>query len=91
LAALCAAEPATSVVLLCEVNAETRHMPHHRRKIAFVLSAMRHFAARLCSAGWTVDWVTPDDPDNTASFCSEVARVLARHCCRRVLTTEGFE
>ena len=31
------------VVLMAEVQAETSYAPHHPKKIAFVLSAMRHF------------------------------------------------
>ena len=68
-----------AVVLMAEVADETRYVRHHKQKIALVLSAMRHFAAALRAAGWTVDYVTLDDPANTGSFTGELGRAIARH------------
>jgi deoxyribodipyrimidine photolyase-related protein len=79
------------VVLLCEVAAETGYVPHHKKKIAFILSAMRHFAGELRGAGLKVDHVRLDDPANTGSFAGEVARAVARHGARRVVVTEPGE
>ena len=36
-----------AVVLMMEVAEETTYVRHHQRKIALVLSAMRHFAEEL--------------------------------------------
>ena len=44
-----------AVVLMMEVTEETTYVRHHQRKIALVVSAMRHFADELSAAGWTVD------------------------------------
>ena len=63
-----------AVVLMMEVADETTYVRHHKRKIALILSAMRHFAAELRAAGWTVDYIHLDDPDNSGSFTGEVAR-----------------
>ena len=35
---------ARDTVLMCEVADETTYVPHHKKKIAFILAAMRHFA-----------------------------------------------
>ena len=83
--------PADTVVLMMEVAEETTYVRHHQAKIALVLSAMRHFAADLRAAGWTVDYVTLDDPANTGSFTGEVARAVARHGARGVQVTEPGE
>ena len=80
-----------SVVLMVEVADEARHVPHHKQKIALILSAMRHFAAELRSMGVTVDYVTLDDPANTHSFTSEVVRAVARHAAQSVVVTEPGE
>lgn len=68
-----------AVVLLMEVAEETSYVRHHQRKIALILSAMRHFADELRASGWTVDYVRLDDPDNSGSFTGEVARAISRH------------
>ncbi|MDE2620714.1 MAG: cryptochrome/photolyase family protein, partial [Sphingomonadales bacterium] len=83
--------PADTVVLMMEVAEETSYVRHHQAKIALVLSAMRHFAAELRAGGWTVDYVTLDDPANTGSFTGEVARAAARHGARGVQVTEPGE
>jgi len=91
LASLRAADPATSVVVMAEVAEEAGYVPHHRKKLAFVFSAMRHFAAELRGLGWRVEYVALDDAANTGSLTGEVARALgrhgARHGARRVVAT----
>ena len=39
------------LVVMAEVGAEARYVPHHPQKIALVLAAMRHFAGHLRAAG----------------------------------------
>tara|TARA_A100001037_G_scaffold265103_1_gene256353 strand:+ start:1094 stop:2551 length:1458 start_codon:yes stop_codon:yes gene_type:complete len=76
---------------MAEVADETGYVHHHKKKIAFILSAMRHFASELAEDGWTVDYVRLDDPDNTGSLTGEVTRALERHDCDRVTITESGE
>ena len=79
LASLRDVDPADAVILMMEVADETTYVRHHKRKIALVLSAMRHFARELGGAGWTVDYVRLDDPANSGSFTGEVVRAVDRH------------
>ncbi len=88
---LAGADPAASVILMAEVAAEADYVPHHRKKLAFVFSAMRHHAAALRAAGWTVDYTALDDPESSGSLSGEVARALARHGAARVVVTEAGE
>jgi len=46
----------TSRVLMIESDASFRKLPLHRIKLAFFISAMRHFAEELEAAGWQVDY-----------------------------------
>ena len=85
------ADPATSVLLLMEVAEETTYVRHHKRKIAYILSAMRHHAAALQAAGWRVDYVRLDDPDNIGSFTGEVASAVARHSPSEIVVTHSGE
>ena len=80
-----------AVVLMAEVMAEASYVGHHKKKIAFIFAAMRHFAAELRSAGWTVDYVTLDDPANSGSLAGEVARAIARHGADTMRATEPGE
>lgn len=80
-----------SVVLMMEVSDETTYVRHHQQKIAYILSAMRHHADALREAGWTVDYIRLDDPDNAGSFTGEVARAVQRHAPDRIVVTEAGE
>ena len=91
LSALSDLDPAQDVVLMVEVAAEARTVPHHKQKIAFLLSAMRHFASDLRAEGIRVDYVTLDDPANSHSYDGELARAVARHAPSSVVVTEPGE
>jgi deoxyribodipyrimidine photolyase-related protein len=91
LSSLRAADPRESVVLMAEVRAEASYVRHHKKKIAFLFSAMRHFADELRSLGWSVDYVRYDDPHNSGSLGGEVARARARHGADEVIVTEPGE
>ena len=84
-------DQARDVVLMAEVMEEASYVPHHKKKIAFVFSAMRHFAEELRTAGWTVDYVKLDDPANTGALTGEVARAKQRHGLDQVVATEPGE
>ena len=85
------ANKARDVVLMAEVADETTYVRHHKKKIAFILSAMRHFAAELEKSGWTVAYIKLDDKGNTGSFTGEVARAAKRLKPARVVVTEPSE
>ena len=91
LASLRDLDPADAVVLMAEVREECTYVRHHKKKIAFLFSAMRHFAGELRAAGWTVDYVTLDAPGNTQSFDGELHRALARHRPTQVRVVESGE
>ena len=79
------------VVLMAEVASETTYVRHHQQKIAFVLSAMRHFAEELRVDGVTVDYIKLDDPDNTGTITGELQRAVRRHAPGHVILTSPGE
>ena len=81
----------SDTVLMCEVMGEVTYVRHHKKKVAFVLSAMRHFADALRAQGITVDYVTLDDPENSGNFTGEVARAVTRHDASRLIVTAPGE
>ncbi|MEM9099944.1 MAG: cryptochrome/photolyase family protein [Pseudomonadota bacterium] len=91
ISSLRAGAPGRDVILIAEVAAEAGYVRHHQKKIAFLFSAMRHFAEALSEQGWTVRYVTLDDPANTGALPGEVARALAETGLQRVSMTEPGE
>jgi deoxyribodipyrimidine photolyase-related protein len=91
IAALQEADKARDTVVMAEVADETRYVPHHPKKIAFVLAAMRKFAARLEADGWRVAYTKLDDPENTGSIVGELLRRAQALDARGVIATEPGE
>lgn len=77
LASLRDLNPGSDTVLMAEVRDETDYVPHHPKKIAFLFSAMRHFADRLRKDGISVRYVTLNDPENTHAIATELGRAVA--------------
>lgn len=91
LASLKSADKKRDCILMVEVGEEATYVKHHKKKIAFLFAAMRHFAESLKDAGWQVDYVRLDDKANTHSFSGEVERALHRHKPDGLLLTEPGE
>jgi deoxyribodipyrimidine photolyase-related protein len=91
LSSLAGADPVTTILLMTEVADETSYVRHHKTKLVYILSAMRHHAAALRAAGWNVDYVQLEDHDNSGSFTGEVARAIQRHDAQRIVITEAGE
>ncbi|MBU6449587.1 MAG: cryptochrome/photolyase family protein, partial [Rhodospirillales bacterium] len=79
------------VFLMAEVMAEAAYVRHHVKKIAFLFSAMRHFAEALRAAGYTVRYVRLDDADNSQSLDGEILRAVEALAPGRVVITEPGE
>ena len=91
LSSLASANKTEDVILMCEVHAEATAVKHHKKKIAFLFSAMRHFADELTQDGYTVRYVKIDDPLNTQSFGTELERAAKTYTPECVLITEPSE
>jgi deoxyribodipyrimidine photolyase-related protein len=63
------------IVLICETKEEFTYVKHHQKKIAFLISAMRHFAKELEDKGFPVIYVKFDDPQNTHLIIEEIIRI----------------
>ncbi|MCY4329966.1 MAG: cryptochrome/photolyase family protein, partial [Endozoicomonadaceae bacterium] len=75
------------LILMCEVWEEATYVKHHKKKIAFLFSAMRHFAAELQKEGYRVTYTKLNDPDNSGSFRGEVERTLKQHKTEHIIVT----
>lgn len=82
---------AKDTILMCEVWDEATYVKHHKKKIAFIFSAMRHFALLLKNKHFTVEYIQLDDDGNTGSFTHEVERSLRRKHYERIVVTHPSE
>ncbi|MEO0811036.1 MAG: cryptochrome/photolyase family protein, partial [Pseudomonadota bacterium] len=91
ISSLSRADPNRDTILMAEVAEEATYVRHHKKKIAFLFSAMRHFAVELEQDGWSVDYVKLSDGESSGSLAGEVRRALDRHTISRVIVTEPGE
>ena len=76
-------------VVMAEVAAEATYVPHHKQKIAFLFSAMRHFARALEQDGWSVCYYRYGEHSHK-SLCSVVEQeLLVRDVSEVVVTRCG--
>ena len=91
LSALAAAEKGSDVVVMAEVSEEATYVQHHPKKIAFIFSAMRKFAARLRDDGWDVRYTRLDDAENAGSIHGELLRRAEETGAFEVIATQPGE
>ena len=91
LSALEGADMDNDLVVMAEVHSEASYTNHHKKKLVFIFSAMRHFADALAEDGWRVHYQRYH-PDNPAQSIEQVIAELVRECQpERVITTECGE
>ena len=78
-------------VLMAELLDEASYVPHHKKKLAFIFSAMRHFADDLRAAGWQVDYVKFGSADNQSGFSEQVAWAIEKYRPQRLIVTQAAE
>lgn len=84
-------DKATSLVVMAEVHTEASYVGHHKKKIAYIFSAMRHHAKALEDMGWNVAYTRYDDAHNTGDLVGEVKRLAAKHQPDHIVLTEPGE
>ena len=85
------ADPSRDIVLMAEVSEEATYVRHHKKKIVYLFSAMRHFAEQLRENGWTVEYTKLDDLKNTGGLGKEVERLAKRVGPATIIVTEPGE
>ena len=89
LSSLAAADRQRDRVVMAEVREEAGYVPHHPKKIIFLFSAMRHFAALLREQGWQVDYYGYDA--GLDSLCDALQRSAETHQTSEILITRPGE
>lgn len=91
MSSLRSADKSRDIVLMAEVMDEAVYAFHHKKKMVFIFSAMRHFAQELRSAGWHVDYIELEHAGNSGSIAGEIARAKRRHGIDSVVMTQPAE
>ena len=79
------------IVFMTEVNEEATHVKHHKKKLVFIFSAMRHFAHALSRRHDRVIYSYLTDSDNQGSFTKECQRIIQKHNISKIIITEPSE
>lgn len=84
-------KPQEDLILMAELNEEATYVKHHKKKIAFIFSAMRHFAKQCQSKGWNVCYIKYDSPENKGNFISQIQYVIDKYLANKLCMVEAGE
>jgi deoxyribodipyrimidine photolyase-related protein len=79
--------PTEDLVLMAEVDEESRHVWSSKQRIALFLSAMRHFAQALQARGWPIAYWPIDHPENPGRLQDVLVAAVARYQPQAVILT----
>ncbi|MDB2330120.1 cryptochrome/photolyase family protein [Alteromonas sp.] len=74
-------------ILMAEVREEATYVKHHKKKIAFLFSAMRHFAQSLRDKHYNVTYVEYEDDNNQGDLLAQVKHTLENNTFDNVIVT----
>lgn len=67
------------IILILETKDILQKPKHHRKKIVFILSSMRHFAYKLDDKGYNVKYIKLTDLDNSQIFTDEIKKEFSKN------------
>ena len=79
------------IVLMVELNSEFTYVKHHKKKIAFLLSAMRHFAVELLDSGINICYIKLDDKNNKNSLKGQLKEAIEKYSVKQIIITYPSE
>lgn len=91
ISSLAGCDKSQDIILMCETEEEATYVKHHKKKIAFLFSAMRHFADTLKKSGYRIEYSKLNDEHNAGSLKAEVQRILKAHKITRIVITSPCE
>jgi len=78
-------------ILICEVQQEALYVKHHKKKLVFIFSAMRHFAKELQDANYRVIYNRLDDAEQLSCFSDAMTRAAKMANFDKIVVTEPSE
>jgi deoxyribodipyrimidine photolyase-related protein len=74
-------------IFMCETYQDCTYVKHHKKKLVFILSAMRHFADELKNKKYNLNYVKLDDSSNTGTISSEIKRFCSNNQVQKIIIT----
>ncbi|MDZ7822939.1 MAG: cryptochrome/photolyase family protein [Ahrensia sp.] len=90
LSALKDADKKNDIIFMCEVWDEATYVRHHKKKLAFVFSAMRHFAEELKTAGYAVVYRRLDE-HKAENFTAALRGAVHDYSITKIICCEASE
>ena len=75
-------------ILMCEFKKDFTNLNHHKKKIVYQLSCMRHFQSYLTEMGYKVNYLKLDDPNNHGDFMPELLKQKRAKGYDKLIVTE---
>ena len=75
-------------ILMCEFKKDFTNLNHHKKKIVYQLSCMRHFQSDLTERGCRVNYVKLDDSNNHGDFIPELLALKRVSGFEQLIVTE---
>ena len=75
-------------ILMCEFKKDFTNLNHHKKKIVYQLSCMRHFQSYLIEIGYKVNYLKLDDPNNHGDFLPELLKLKRAKGYEKLIVTE---
>lgn len=75
------------IILMCESWEEATFVQHHKKKLAFILSAMRHFAQDLTQLGFKVHYHKIEEGKINRSYDQALKEVIKNHKIKQIVVT----
>ena len=81
-------DKACDILMFCELMEDTTFVKPHQKKLAFLWSAMRHFAKDLELQGFKIRYLYLEDPKNSGSLEQELLRAINELAADHLIVTE---
>ena len=75
-------------ILMCEFKKDFTNLNHHKKKIVYQLSCMRHFQSDLTERGYRVNYIKIDDSNNHGDFIPELLALKRVSGFEQLIVTE---
>jgi deoxyribodipyrimidine photolyase-related protein len=73
------ADRKNDIILMMETREECLYVKHHKKKLTFLLSSMRHFAEECKEKGFRVEYAKLNDESNAHSIKGEISRFALKY------------